>query len=212
MEDTEALLAQVAKGQVPAARAIEASDCGSVLYCDVSGCTIFPTPVEELIRQGPEGSMVATIDEDDVPDGFGDFELLEGDGWKLGVDHAASGADKYAAVIGSNSFTAAITLAEYDDFVEVRVFVMRLRFGHSCTHYNTHSMCVQSQPVVINTHLSPTTQTLRSLQQSITTLQSSGEWSDKASEETTFEKSTERVWLQGKAPSSTLKALHVCFG
>ena len=120
MEDTEALLASVAKGNVPAPPTIEASDCGSVLYCDVSGCTIFPTPNEDLVRQGPEGSMVATIDEDDVPEGFGDFELLEGDGWKLGVDHSASGADKYAAVIGSNSFTAALTLGEYDDFVEVR--------------------------------------------------------------------------------------------
>ena len=54
----------------------------------------------------------------DIPN---DFALAEGKGWKLGCDRAPSSPDAYCALVGSDTFSIAMTHAEYDDFIKVRV-------------------------------------------------------------------------------------------
>lgn len=92
---------------------------GMAMYCDVNGCTIMPIINEDKVPMGPMGSMVASVDLGDEygEAGLIDFVMAEGDGWKLGCDRAEANPNKYCAAIGSNSFTAALTLAEYEDFV-----------------------------------------------------------------------------------------------
>ena len=49
-----------------------------------------------------------------------DFVLAEGKGWKLGYDRNPEDPNGYSALVASESWSIALTRAEYDDFVKVR--------------------------------------------------------------------------------------------
>ena len=48
-----------------------------------------------------------------------DFVMAEGVGWKLGYDRNPASNSNYSALVGSESFSFAITRQEYDDFIKV---------------------------------------------------------------------------------------------
>jgi hypothetical protein len=52
-----------------------------------------------------------------------EFVLAEGKGWKLGYDRKPSNPNAYSALVGSDSWSLALTPAEYEDFIQAR---------HSC--------------------------------------------------------------------------------
>lgn len=45
--------------------------------------------------------------------------MAEGVGWKLGYDRNPASNSNYSALVGSESFSFAITRQEYDDFIKV---------------------------------------------------------------------------------------------
>ena len=130
----EALLAAANGGTAPAAGAPPPPEspfaAGDVeLRCDVNGCSIVPVAAGAAAPAGPGGSLMASLsslDEDGHPAGPPsaavpkDFQLAEGPGWRLGVDlGAAPGSAAYAAVVGGDGWSAALTRDEYDDLVRL---------------------------------------------------------------------------------------------
>ncbi|KAK9829283.1 hypothetical protein WJX72_004934 [[Myrmecia] bisecta] len=173
---TEELLAQI--GSTKATQAEEhpsypeESGDGLVLHCDVSGCSIIPVAKgQPSPTAGPLGTLMAAknmaaSNGAEVPK---DFQLAEGLGWKIGLDHGSADPTAFCAVLGGDGWSIALTRAEYNDFVK----------------------------------------SLRNLRRSIATLDICGEWGTgrAESDEATLEVSTERVWMQGRAPQKRLSAL-----
>lgn len=51
--------------------------------------------------------------------GPSDFVLAEGNGWKIGYDKKPADLKGYSALIGSDTWSMAVTKSEYDDFIKV---------------------------------------------------------------------------------------------
>lgn len=53
-----------------------------------------------------------------APKGPANFFYHEGAGWKIGFDEAAESPDTYSAVIGSDTWSIALTQKEFTDFIQ----------------------------------------------------------------------------------------------
>lgn len=93
----------------------------------------------------------------------------------------------------------------------------RMQSTCQCTHlfkiFNFHScLTIRGIGSLPKLQFTDAVQLLKNLRQSVATLQICGEWGS-ANDDATLEMSTQRVWMQGRAPQKRLTALQasVCF-
>ena len=67
-----------------------------------------------------------------------DFVLAEGKGWKLGYDRKPFSPNAYSALIGADSWSIALTPAEYEDFIQVALPAWPV-----CRHAAAGTACMQ---------------------------------------------------------------------
>jgi hypothetical protein len=71
----------------------ELNDRGGFLCCDLSGCYFSDEPPVEK-----------------------SFEVIEGEGWRLGYETAPESEDSFCAIVGAGGWSLALTASEFNDF------------------------------------------------------------------------------------------------
>lgn len=94
------------------------SDYRFEVKCDVNGCIITPVAQDRAANPGPPG-LASPVQPSAAPKGPANFSYHEGDGWKIGLDEAAESEDTYSAVIGSDTWSIALTRKELVDFIQL---------------------------------------------------------------------------------------------
>lgn len=118
LDKAEALMAEVGVIQAEAVKTDPApSDNPRVaLHCDVNGCTIAPVVDEASASKGPPGTKFAGDDDESSKQ---DIMVLEGKGWKMGLDRCPPDGDEYNAFVGGDDWTVTLSSEEYQDFIQL---------------------------------------------------------------------------------------------
>ncbi|KAL2629571.1 hypothetical protein R1flu_014257 [Riccia fluitans] len=96
-------------------------DIGEIrLECDANGCTITMPDARSLADEAT-GSGYLRCDltgcyyTPEAP-AVKNFEVIEGEGWRLGYETAPSSVDSYCAIVGAGQWSIALTGGEFSDF------------------------------------------------------------------------------------------------
>jgi len=102
------------------------------LECDESGCVIvmekFKTLAEEAGGDGYLRCDLTGCYFADEPAPVKSFEVIEGEGWRLGYETAPESEESFCAIIGAGGWSVALTASEFNDFCNL---IQTLRKGIS---------------------------------------------------------------------------------
>eukprot|EP00803_Ostreobium_quekettii_P010637 evm.model.scf_78.6 EVM.evm.TU.scf_78.6 scf_78:112625-113491(-) len=102
----------------PGARGSDAADKPRlVLHCDVSGCTVAPVVGDGGRERHPEGTVMGALQQEGGEAGPRDLVVMEGRGWKLGLDRGRGEGDGYSAFVGGDAWSMCLSREEFADFV-----------------------------------------------------------------------------------------------
>lgn len=90
------------------------------LECDESGCVVVKTTSKSLEEEGDKtGFLCCDLTGcyfSDEPPAETTFEVLEGEGWRLGYETAPDSEESFCAIVGAGGWSLALTASEFNDF------------------------------------------------------------------------------------------------